>query len=594
MGHKDGTQPPSNPMPKHPHILNRDGRYYYRKRIPLDLVRTGCYGKKKEIKRTLKTSDLSTANSRAITMALQIDEEFRAKRHEFIKPRKNARPCKSEKRRFSEIPEIERSNFIMRYFIAMELRASELRLESDPDIRDELLYTVKQDLAVYDGDLTDPQCNWIIQLRKALEADGISTEDADAVPLSDLARKMQRATVEATARTEHALRGEPFETFDPLFAGVHADSPLPSRAKVSKTVGDLCGEYLVHVENRVEKGQLAPSMISKIKMRCLIMADFFDKSKPLASITRDDAARLVDFLPTIPVNAAKRYKGISLVKAAEREGRLDAKRLIHPKTVDDYFTGLSAMLSHAVDLGWLEANPLKGRLIRERLPKVVRRERKTLTPEEMTRVFSLPDFLKQKDGKRPARFWVPLLCVFHGTRANEVAAMRVVDVKEEAKISFLNLRETDGHRLKTASSTRLVPLHQRVIDMGFLEFVAKRREEDPEGYLFPGLSRNDNGSMADGVCKWWARLVKATLGVSTSGGASGARGMHSLRHSWTTAARSAGLSKSTYKRLGGWSQPDASEHYGSRLDELPMLKAEIDKIKFPGVKFPGARRIKRK
>ena len=252
------------------------------------------------------------------------------------------------------------------------------------------------------------------------------------------------------------------------------------------------------------------------------------------------------------------------------------------------------MLRHAVELGWLDANPLKGRLIRERLPKVVRRERETLTPEEMTRVFSLPDFLKQKNGKLPARFWLPLLCVFHGMRANEVAGMRVADVEEEAKISFLNLRETDERRLKTESSARLVPLHQRVIDMGFLEFVAKRREQDPTGYLFPGLSRNDNGSMADGICKWWGRLVKATLGVSTSGGASGARGIHSLRHSWATAARSAGLSDSTRKRLGGWSQPDASEHYGSRLDELPTLKAEIDKIKFPGVKFPSVRRIKRK
>jgi integrase len=74
----------------------------------------------------------------------------------------------------------------------------------------------------------------------------------------------------------------------------------------------------------------------------------------------------------------------------------------------------------------------------------------------------------------------------------------------------------------------------------------------------------------------------------------GGRGIHSLRHSWATAARSAGLSDSTRKRLGGWSQSDVSEHYGSRLGELPTLKAEIDKIKFTGVKFPSAKRIKRK
>ncbi len=593
MGHNDGTQSPSDPMSKHPHILKRDGRYYYRKRIPLDLVRAGCYGKAKDIKRALGTSDLAKAQSLAITVALQVDEEFQSKRRELRVPQKNARSCKSDgKRRFLEISELERKDFVMRFFISKEPAAMETRRENDPETRKELLWNIRDDLAEIDGELTNQNCNWLVEIRKALEADGISTEDADNASLRNLAVKMQRAAVEAAMRTESALIGERFASFDPLFSGVHADTP--ALAMASKTVADLCREYLAHSESRVEKGQLARSMISKVKMRCRTMADFFGKGKALASITREDATRLVDFLPTLPSNALKRYKGVSLVVAAEREGKLAAKRLIHSKTVDDYFTGVSAMFSHATDLGWIAANPMKGRLIRERLPKLVRRERQTLTSEEMTRIFSSPDFLRQRKGKQPARFWVPLLCAFHGTRANEVAGAHVADMGEEAGISFLNLRETDERRLKTESSARLVPLHQRLIGMGFLDFVEERRKADPKGYLFPGLSRNRNGSMADGVCKWWGRLVKATLGASPSDGASGGRGIHSLRHSWATAARSAGLSDSTRKRLGGWSQPDASEHYGSRLDELPMLKTEIDKIKFPGVKFPGARRIKRK
>jgi integrase len=581
-------------MPKHPNVQRRDGRYYYRRRIPSDLVQAGCYGKAKDIKRALKTSDIATANRLAITVALQIDEDFQNKRRELGKPRKFARTCKpDEKRRFSEISEIERTDFVMRFFISKERAAAEMRQESDPDIRKELLSNVRDDLAGIDGELTNPSCNWLVEIRKALEADGISTEDADNASLRDLAVKMQRAAVEAAARTESVLSGKPFESFDPLFKNFHADSPMPSRALATKTVADLCRKYLAYNEDRVKSGRIARSTIPKIEMRCRIMADFFGNGKSLAAINREDAARLVDFLQTIPSNAAKRYKSLSLVEAAKREAKLPKKRLLHPETADDYLSGLSAMLNYAIEVGWLQENPLKGRTIRERLPKLVKRNRQTLTPDEMTRVFSSPDFLKQKRGKLAARFWIPLLCLFHGTRANEVAGMHGADVREHAGISFLNLKDTKERRLKTESSARLVPVHQKLIDMGFLEYVAKRREEDPSGFLFAGLSRNSNGSMADGIGKWWQRLVISTLGPPPSDGATGARGIHSLRHSWATAAHAAGLNDSTRKRLGGWSQSEASENYGRGLGELPMLKTAIDRIEFPGVKFPAFRRIKR-
>ena len=187
-------------------------------------------------------------------------------------------------------------------------------------------------------------------------------------------------------------------------------------------------------------------------------------------------------------------------------------------------------------------------------------------------------------GKRQARFWLPLLCLFLGTRANEVAGMLVSDVKESNGIAFLNLRESEGHRLKTDTSARAVPLHQSLVELGFLEFVSERRERDPKGHLFTGLKRNKNGSMADGVCKWWARQMTNILGASPDDGPTGARGIHSLRHSWVAAARVANVEESTWKRLGGWSLPDASDNYGGH-DVLPFLKTAIDKIEFPKVDF---------
>ena len=148
----------------------------------------------------------------------------------------------------------------------------------------------------------------------------------------------------------------------------------------------------------------------------------------------------------------------------------------------------------------------------------------------------------------------------------------------------MDLHETDEHRLKTDSSTRKVPLHRQLVSLGFLEFVENRRRDDPQGYLFTGLNRNKNGSRADSICKWWQRFVVSKLGPPHGDGPTGARGIHSFRHSWTHAARSAGLDATVRTHLGGWSQKDVAATYGWS-GSLSLLKTEIDKIEFPGVDF---------
>ena len=588
MGHNDGTQSPLEPMPKHPHILKRTGRYYYRKRIPTDLVQAGCYGKKKEIKRALGANNLTKANSLAQTVALEVQEEFIVKRRELEQSNRFAKCAKSggatAKRKLSDLTDIERRDFILRAFIASEKQQAGVRAWN-PDNRTTYLETAREDLAAIEGSPHFEEPDWLEEIRALLDLQGISHEGTDDATLRPLADKLRRAAVESAWRTERAISGSPYDSRDSAFAAFHADSPLPAAAKPSKTIGDLCADYIAHNLNKARIGLLAKSTIPKIEMRSRILTDFFGEGKAVASLTREDAARLVDFLPTLPQNAAKRYKGVSVVTAAERESKLPAKRLIHSQTADDYLTGLSAMLSFAVQNGWLQVNPLENKLVRERLAKPEKRVRQPLSPDQMAKVFSSPDFLAQRSGQKDkleARYWLPLLCLFHGTRSNEVAGMRVADVEEADGIAFLNLRENTTRRLKNETSARRVPLHKMLVEMGFLEFVARRREKESDGPLFTGLSHNRNA--ADGIGKWWHRLVTGVVGDAPANAATGACGIHSLRHSWAAAARATGLSDSIVKLLGGWSQASAFEGYGP--DELRrMLKKAIDKIEFPGVDF---------
>ncbi len=593
MVHNGGAQSSSNPMPKHPHILRRDGRYYYRKRIPSDLVDAGCYGKGSEIKRSLKTSDLKTANRLAMTVALEVDLDFEVKRRELKQSApgfaQSANGGSPVKRIFANLSEIELRDFTIRAFITLEKQEAERRFwDSDPVTREEKLDDARVDLVALEGSPHKYQeIDWLARTRKAMEAEGISTDGVEDTKIRALADMLRRAFVESAFRTEKAVAGSPYEARDSFFDGLHVNSPIPAPAKASKTVGYLRREFIADAAERLRAGNLAPSTVKWMEQSAKVMTDFFGEGTALSSITKKDATRLAAFLPTLPTNAAKRYKGISLLVAAEREGKLNAKQLIQPKTVSYYFEGISSIFKHALEWNWMSENPFAGRSIRLRMPKVAQRRRQTMSPEEMTKVFSSPDFLSQRSGAKgtlEARFWLPLLCLFHGTRSNEVAGILVSDVKECNGIHFLNLRESDEHRLKTETSVRVVPLHPVLLDLGFLEFVSKQRDNYPMGFLFSGLIRNKNGSRADQVGKWWARQITNLFGSAPDDGPSGARGLHSLRHSWVAAARVAEIPESTWKRLGGWHLPDASDSYGLS-DALPMWKMAIDKIEFPKVDF---------
>lgn len=97
-----------------------------------------------------------------------------------------------------------------------------------------------------------------------------------------------------------------------------------------------------------------------------------------------------------------------------------------------------------------------------------------------------------------ARYWVPLLCLCHGNRVREVLQLIASDVSEANDIAVLALREeVEGNQvamkrarvertLKNDATKRTVPIHPTLIALGFLDFVASRRQRDGENaMLFP-------------------------------------------------------------------------------------------------------------
>jgi integrase len=275
---------------------------------------------------------------------------------------------------------------------------------------------------------------------------------------------------------------------------------------------------------------------------------------------------------------------MTLVQAAEHAGATDLKPL-NPVTANGHLGKLSTLLRWAEREDYLSKNPAVG--LKVAAPEASKREaRRPFTLDELNAIFSAPLYTGCRDDEagyaisgpnqpRRARFWLPLLSLFHGLRLNEAAQLLVDDVAKVDGVTVIHVRPGPGKKLKTEAARRDVPLHPVVRRMGFLEYVTEVSSRD-EILLFPELRPDKRGYRSDAFQKFFARFLKKC-------GIEAARvSFHSFRHVWADACREANIPLERMRILGGWSGSGVDALYGNGV-RAKILAREIAKLKFPGL-----------
>ncbi|USV55845.1 site-specific integrase [Aeromonas encheleia] len=137
--------------------------------------------------------------------------------------------------------------------------------------------------------------------------------------------------------------------------------------------------------------------------------------------------------------------------------------------------------------------------------------------------------LKQFDAwakeQEPWRMWIALIGRYHGLRSNEACQLYSDDIEQVNGVWCFNIRATrEDQSLKTEASQRLVPIHSKLIDGGFLDFVASRKG----GRVFKELPyRNNCYSHLFG--QWFSRNRPVN------------KDFHSLRHTVASKLKAAGI-----------------------------------------------------
>ena len=85
-----------------------------------------------------------------------------------------------------------------------------------------------------------------------------------------------------------------------------------------------------------------------------------------------------------------------------------------------------------------------------------------------------------------AWYWAPLIIALTGCRSDEGTGLALTDVALDAAVPFFHFRENGLRRVKTASSDRKVPIHPKLIALGFADYVRAMRGLGHRA-LFPEL-----------------------------------------------------------------------------------------------------------
>ncbi|MEY4757090.1 MAG: hypothetical protein RJA34_1988 [Pseudomonadota bacterium] len=200
---------------------------------------------------------------------------------------------------------------------------------------------------------------------------------------------------------------------------------------------------------------------------------------------------------------------------------LIAGKLVRP-TVKNHIGGLAAMLRASSST----AKKFKAKtelnvfdfVDYECVPERSHKEkRRAYEASEMAVLFQSPIYTQRLlvEGQcQEASYWVPLMSPFAGPRIEELAQLRMEDIKCINEVWTLRIANLwDNQEIKTPNSFRLVPIHKEIIRCGFLVYAAKQKRAGHQR-VFPSLS-NDNKrkKWSNALGKWYSRYLD-TIGLN--------------------------------------------------------------------------------
>lgn len=253
----------------------------------------------------------------------------------------------------------------------------------------------------------------------------------------------------------------------------------------------------------------------------------------------------------------------------------DRKALAHA-TLEKTFGAITTLFRFADRNDYLGANPF-AKIGLEKPKRAKANQRQDWDRDELKKLFASSVYTEGKRFKAAggeAAYWLPVLGLYHGFRAGELCQLDKADLVQRDGIWCLRIRPSDegdgedAKSVKTTESIRVVPLHRRVIELGFLDYAKTLKGTK----MFPMIKPDSRGRWSGDYSKWFGRY-RRSIGLDQRW-----TDFHSFRHTWKTAARGAELPEEYHDEISGHDSASVGRSYG-RIP-VKVLKRALDKVRF--------------
>lgn len=552
-----------------PHLTLRGHTFYFRRAIPRNLrARLGrC-----ELKASLKTSDRSVARIRCRELTNHFERLFL---------------------QIQSMPELthEMINKLVRSYFKRVMQVWNLTTvhgPKDPDfdsmdqasLSEDFVIKLRQQAAAHTYDQNTQR-----EAEELLKEAGHEGATKDSDEFDAVCHGILRAKIEQHSIYAALLKGEfkDTEPVDPLFKNIgHSWGTAITggpEANMGPSLKDLSETYC-------KFKQQSGTWVQKTFNENRRVLDWFieqaNGEKPIGKISIEDVRNFRDSLLSLPASfsKAKQYKELTFMEAAKAGVEDDRLSL---KTARKYLYNLKSFLHWCEEDGYISKSPAG--TIKINFKNNAQEDRPPFSDMQLTKIFTSPQYTGHKSAIRRSipgdvlikdgKFWIPLIGLYSGMRLGEIVQLLIADIREvKGTLCFYVTRsEDDDKQLKTSSSQRIVPVHPILVKIGFLEYLNKRRDEDPTGRVFPDIKPGKDGYHSHNFSKFYSRYL-TQIGAKTS-----KTSFHSFRHNFTDALRNSGAENSRVKALLGHKDSNMTATYGSKFP-ADVLYEDVMKVSY--------------
>lgn len=138
------------------------------------------------------------------------------------------------------------------------------------------------------------------------------------------------------------------------------------------------------------------------------------------------------------------------------------------------------------DMG-IRGNPARN-LLKKKEDCEPKKVREYYTPEELNQM--VLELAKVKKDKKPETFWIPLMALYTGARANEICMLRCEDIIQEGDGWFIHFRNQPQFHQRTKNKIdRKTPIHPDLLKIGLREY-QQAQQQAGNDRLFSNLKLN--------------------------------------------------------------------------------------------------------